>query len=150
MTVFPDGSKERLHGHNFYMGISLELADISFESMIPFAPIKAAAASLCEAWKEHTLLAVRNPQLEIVRDEERELEFRLCGQRYVLPRQDVLLLPVDNVTVEALAAHAADVLIERLHDVLRRDVVQAVEVRVTESPGQGAVCRRVLDHPPAL
>jgi 6-pyruvoyltetrahydropterin/6-carboxytetrahydropterin synthase len=146
MTVFPDGTKERLHGHNYYMGITVELADISFDRMIPFAPIKEAAASLCGAWKEHTLLAAGNPYLQVLRDQDGEIEFRLCGERYVLPRKDVLVLPVDNVTVEALAAHAADVLIERLGHVLRRDVVLAIEVQVTESPGQGAVCRRALDQ----
>lgn len=144
MTVFPDGTKERLHGHNYYMGVTVELDDIAFDRMIPFAPIKAAAAALCAEWKEHTLLAAHNPYFEVLRDGDGELEFRLCGERYLLPRKDVLVLPVDNVTVEALAAHVTDVLCGRLGPVLHRDVVGAIEVRVTESPGQGAVCRRAL------
>lgn len=144
MTVFPDGTKERLHGHNYYMGITVELADIAFDKMIPFGPIKAAAAALCAEWKEHTLLAAHNPHLQVLRDGDGELEFRLCGERYVLPRRDVLVLPVDNMTVEALAAHAADVLLDRLAPVLHREVVEAIEILVTESPGQGAVCRRSL------
>lgn len=144
MTVFPDGTKERLHGHNYYMGIAVELADTSFHNMVPFEPIKTAVAALCNEWKEHTLLAADNPHLNVRRDADGEIEFFLCGERYVLPRRDVLMLPVDNIAVEALAAHAVDVLIERLGSVLRRGLVEAVEVRVTESPGQGAVCRRTL------
>ena len=27
MTVFPDGTKERLHGHNYYVGVTLALSD---------------------------------------------------------------------------------------------------------------------------
>ena len=144
MTVFPDGTKERLHGHNYYMGIAVELSDVSFRNMVPFEPIKTAVAALCSEWKEHTLLATDNPHMEVRRDADGEIELFLCGERYVLPRRDVLLLPVDNITVEALAALAADILIERLGSVLRRDLVEAVEVRVTESPGQGAVCCRAL------
>jgi 6-pyruvoyltetrahydropterin/6-carboxytetrahydropterin synthase len=144
MTVFPDGTKERLHGHNYYVGIAVDLADISFRNMVPFEPIKAAVAALCNEWKEHTLLAADNPHLEVRRDTDGEIEFFLCGEHYVLPRRDVLMLPVDNITVEALAALTVDILIERLGSVLRRDLVEAVETRVTESPGQGAVCRRAL------
>jgi 6-pyruvoyltetrahydropterin/6-carboxytetrahydropterin synthase len=140
MTVFPDGRKERLHGHNYYVSVQVDLADISFENLVEFAPIKTAVAELCAAWKEHTLLAERNPHFEIRIDDGVELEFELCGKRYVLPREDVLLLPIDNVAVEALSAHLAEVLVERLGDVLRKDVVLGLEVTVTESAKQGASC----------
>ena len=40
--------------------------------------------------------------------------FRLCGKRYVVPREDVILLPIDNIAVEPLAAHICELLIERL------------------------------------
>lgn len=148
MTVFPDGSKERLHGHNYYVGIAVALKGIAFDQMVPFGPLKEATAALCQAWREHVLIAAKNPYYELVRDDGSEIEFRLCGQRYLLPRGDVLVFPVDNITVEALAAHFADLLIAELDrqdsGILRRDVVEGLEVRVTESPGQGAVCYRPL------
>lgn len=147
MTVFPDGTKERLHGHNYMMAVTVELRDIAFDRMIPFERIKQAGAALCQAWKEHLLLAERNPHFELVRDTGQEIEFRLCGDRYVVPRRDVVLLPIDNVATEPLAAHAADLLIARLGPVLRPDVVTAFELGITESPGQGAVCRRELSGP---
>src|SRR5215208_1596525 len=114
MTVFPDGTKERLHGHNYQLGIALDVSDVSLGAMIPFAALKAALGELCHAWKERVLLAARNPHYQVVRDDGQELEFRLCGQRYVLPRGDVMLLPIDNIAVEPLAAHIADLLSERL------------------------------------
>ena len=111
MTVFPDGTKERLHGHNYTVAVALEVDRIDLPAMMPFAPVKAALAELCAAWKERVLIAAKNPHLEIVRDDdELELEFRLCGERYVMPRGDVLLLPIDNISVEALAAHVAELL----------------------------------------
>jgi 6-pyruvoyltetrahydropterin/6-carboxytetrahydropterin synthase len=110
--------------------------------MIPFAPIKTALAELCAAYKERVLLAEQNPFFEIVRDDS-ELEFRLCGQRYVLPRTDVLLLPIDNISVEALAAHIATLLKTKLA-VLAAPHVRALEITVEESPGQGASCTLAL------
>jgi 6-pyruvoyltetrahydropterin/6-carboxytetrahydropterin synthase len=140
MTVFPDGRKERLHGHNYYVGVAVDLADVSFASMIEFAPIKAAIAELCAEWKEHLLLAERNPRFEVVRDDGAELEFLLCGARYVVPRGDALLLPVDNVAVEPLAVLVAERLVSRLAGALAGPAVIGLEASVDESPGQGATC----------
>jgi len=142
MTVFADGTKERLHGHNYTVAIALEVASADLAGMIPFAPIKAAIAELCAAWKERVLLAARNPWFELVRDGD-ELEFRLCGARYVLPRGDALLLPIDNVSVEALAAHVAALLRDRIAALALPQAV-ALEVTVEESPGQGASCALAL------
>lgn len=136
MTVFPDGRKERLHGHNYYLAVELELAEASFATMVEFEPIKVAMAALCDEWKERLLLAAANPHYELVRDDGTELEFRLCGERYVVPRRDALLLPIDNVSVEALSAYAAAVLMGRL--ALRRPPVTGLRVVVSENPGQGA------------
>jgi 6-pyruvoyltetrahydropterin/6-carboxytetrahydropterin synthase len=74
-----------------------------------------------------------------VRD-DRELEFRVCGARYVLPREDALLLPIDNVSAEALAAYLAERLVAAMGDELTSGVVTGVEVAVHESPGQGSSC----------
>jgi 6-pyruvoyltetrahydropterin/6-carboxytetrahydropterin synthase len=133
MTVFADGSKERLHGHNYTIAVDVDVDRIDLASMLPFAPIKAALAELCANWKEHVLVATKNPFFELLRDEH-ELEFRLCGDRYVMPRQDALLLPIDNISVEALAAHIADLLSPRL----RNTTARTLTVTVEESPGQGA------------
>jgi 6-pyruvoyltetrahydropterin/6-carboxytetrahydropterin synthase len=144
MTVFADGTKERLHGHNYTVAVALEVERVDVAAMIPFAPIKAAIAELCAAWRERVLLAERNPWFEIVRDApDGELEFRLCGARYVLPRGDALLLPIDNVSVEALAAHAAALLRDRLVALGVPDAL-ALEVAIEESPGQGASCALAL------
>jgi 6-pyruvoyltetrahydropterin/6-carboxytetrahydropterin synthase len=138
MTVFPDGTKERLHGHNYTIAIALDVETIELASMIPFASIKAALAELCAAWKERVLAATKNPFLVLVRDDH-ELELTLCGERYVFPRQDALLLPIDNISVEALSAHVASLLRERLKSIAAPHV-KSLEVTVEEYPGQGASC----------
>jgi 6-pyruvoyltetrahydropterin/6-carboxytetrahydropterin synthase len=134
MTVFADGSKERLHGHNYTIAVAIDVDRIDLQAMIPFAPIKTALAELCAAWKEHVLVATKNPFFELVKDDA-EIEFTLCGDRYVMPRQDALLLPIDNISVEALAAHVVGLLAERLGTPPH---ASALEVTVEESPGQGA------------
>lgn len=138
MTVFPDGTKERLHGHNYTIAVAIDVDSVELAAMIPFTPIKQALAELCAAYKERVLLAEHNPHFKIVRDDG-ELEFTLCGQRYVLPRGDALLLPIDNISVEQLAQHVTSILRAKLA-VLAAPHVRALEVTVEESPGQGASC----------
>jgi 6-pyruvoyltetrahydropterin/6-carboxytetrahydropterin synthase len=138
MTVFPDGSKERLHGHNYTVAIALELSDTSFAKIIPFSDIRAALGELCASWKERVLLAADNPHYQLIHHDETEIEFRLCGKRYVLPSEDVLVLPIDNIAVEPLAGHCAEVLKAKLAVVLALPHVRTLEVTVSESPGQGA------------
>jgi 6-pyruvoyltetrahydropterin/6-carboxytetrahydropterin synthase len=144
MTVFPDGRKERLHGHNYGMAVQLELADATFERMVDFAALKEAGRALARRLRERVLLAEHNPHFEIVRHDQVEIEFRLAGKRYVLPREDVLLLPIDNVSTEALAGYASLVLAEELAGSLPPGVAIGIEVTVEESPGQGASCYRPL------
>lgn len=144
MTVFPDGTKERLHGHNYTIAVALDVASVAFADMIAFAPIKAALADLCARWKEHVLVATENPFFALTRDDGSEYEFTLCGARYVLPRTDVLPLPLDNISVETLSAYIATHLVTTLATVISPNAT-SLEVRVEESPGQGAVT--VVDVP---
>ena len=146
MTVFPDGTKERMHGHNYFIAVSLHLSDVSFENILPFQKVKDILGSLCQEWKEHTLIAMNNPFFEEVHRDEEEYEFRLCGKRYVLPLEDVMLLPIDNIAVEPLAAYFADVFSARLKPVVGPAVV-GLEVEISEVPGQGASA--FLDLAPA-
>jgi 6-pyruvoyltetrahydropterin/6-carboxytetrahydropterin synthase len=137
MTVFPDGSKEKLHGHNFNVTVALELRGYQFETLIDIGIVKKAVEAQCREWNEHLLVGERCPQLEIVRRDEAEAEFRLCGKRYVVPAEDVIFLPLDNVIVETLSLEFARRVVERLGPVLRRDVVAGIEVDVREARGQG-------------
>jgi 6-pyruvoyltetrahydropterin/6-carboxytetrahydropterin synthase len=139
MTVFPDGSKERLHGHNYTIAVAIDVDSVALAAMIPFTPIKQALSELCAAYKERVLLAEHNPHFKIVRNDSVEFELTLCGERYVFPRGDVLLLPIDNISVEQLAQHVASVLKTNIA-ALAAPHVRSLEVTVEESPGQGASC----------
>jgi len=81
--------------------------------MIPFAPIKAAIGELCAAWKSACSSRHATHGSRFVRDAD-ELESGCVASATVLPRGDAMLLPIDNISVEALAAHFAELLRDRL------------------------------------
>jgi 6-pyruvoyltetrahydropterin/6-carboxytetrahydropterin synthase len=135
MTVFPDGTKERLHGHNFQAHVAVDL--ISAETFVDFALLKKALALQCAAWAERLLLPERSPHLKVLSRSESEIEFTLCDKRYVMPSDEVEFLPLSNVVVETLAVAFTAALVDRLGSVLTRDAVVGLEVTITEAAGQG-------------
>jgi 6-pyruvoyltetrahydropterin/6-carboxytetrahydropterin synthase len=141
MTVYPNGRKERLHGHNFRVFLDLDLLDGSFARMVDLDVARDALEAICKAWKERLLLATQNRFFELVRDDAEELEFRLCGARYVVPREEVVLLPIENASVEGLAEHIAQLLRPHLAPL---GALSGYEVRLEELPGIGSSYRLAL------
>lgn len=136
MTVFPDGSKERLHGHNFQLLLRMEVRSIEAEDLCDFGIVKRALRELCAELNERTLVAAHNPHLRAVQEEDRVRLLHPSGD-YLLPRADVVLLPLTNISTEQLARWAHGEIARRLRGRLP-DVVEGLEIGVLESPGQGA------------
>ncbi|MDV7398201.1 6-carboxytetrahydropterin synthase, partial [Arthrospira platensis SPKY1] len=104
MTVFPDGDKEALHGHNYQVELEVELTEPpALARMLSFDVFKQALRAVCDDWDEKILIANDNPWLEMLPGVEGEYAFRLCGKRYVLPADEVVALAADNITAENLA-----------------------------------------------
>ncbi len=141
MTVFPDGGKERLHGHNYQVELTVELIEPALTQMLSYEVFKRALKTVCDQWDEKVLIATGNPWLEALPAEDGECAFRLCGKRYVLPADEVAMLEMDNITAENLAR----LLFERFwaeltadRAVAWREQVLAISMRIDESRGQGA------------
>ena len=141
MTVFPDGGKESLHGHNYQVELTVELTEPALTRMLSYEVFKQALKTVCRAWDEKVLIAGDNPWLKWLPAEADECAFRLCGKRYVLPADEVAMLEVDNISAENLAR----LLFERFWAELTtdravpwRERIIAVSLRIDESRGQGA------------
>ena len=145
MTVFKDGTKESLHGHHYVPTVTLQLKTANFKEMIAFSELKGAMKKIAGLWDEKVFLATENPHYNLLKQTKTSLEFELCQKRYVLPRDEVVLLKVDNVTCENLAKAYFDFLQMELDwlQISAKKNIQAVSVYIEESPGQGAayVCR---------
>lgn len=88
MTVFPDGRKENLHGHNYQVELEVALAaPPTLALMLSYEVFKQALRTVCAAWDEKVLIAGDNPWLEWLAAAMDDCAFRLCGKRYVLPAE---------------------------------------------------------------
>jgi 6-pyruvoyltetrahydropterin/6-carboxytetrahydropterin synthase len=138
MTVFPDGSKEALHGHQYQPTLTVGVKDSSFEQMLPFSDLKKAMKTIAALWDEKVLLATENPHYKKKKQTKDSLEFTLCKKRYVLPREEIVLLKTDNITCERLAHAYFEFLNSQLEALFADENVLFVSVYIEESPGQGA------------
>lgn len=142
MTVFPGGGKEGLHGHNYQVQLDMDLAEPPvLARMLSYEVFKQALRTVCVEWDEKVLIARDNPWLEWLPGADGECTFRLCGKRYVLPTDEVIVLAADNITAE----HLAQLLFERFWAELTRDPaipwrerIRSAKLRIDESRGQGA------------
>ena len=134
LTLFPDGTKEKLHGHNYQVGLTVGLADASFSEMIPFSIFKDALRKICVELDEHILMPAKNKWVSGT-EKGKSLELNICGEIYVFPAAEVRFLPVENVTVELLATYIA----ERLQESLTTfRMITDLEVNIEETAGQSA------------
>lgn len=138
MTVFPDGSKEALHGHQYQPTLTVQFKSAEFKKMVPFAHFKNAMKILAGLWDEKVLLATKNPHFKVLKHSKKEMEFTLCGKRYVIPSDEIVCLKTDNITCETLARCYFEFLKAELEDEFKDPNVLSVQVYIEESPGQGA------------
>jgi len=132
------GQAEPLHGHNYALTIEVE-GDLTADAwLLDFGELKALGAALCCELDHRFLLPTRNPHLQVEEGED-SYQVRFGGRRYLFPKADVALLPIDNSTAERLAHYLAQRLASELqargHRHLRR-----LTVAVEEAPGQAGGC----------
>lgn len=138
-TIFSATSRERLHGHNFAVACALT-GEVQSDGLIAdYRRYKRHLKQLCDAWDEVLLLPAASPYLAIEVGDT-EVTLRFAGKRMILPREDVLLLPVRNITLEELSWLLLQALVTD-EDALRTDHLVEIVMRVSSGPGQWAASR---------
>lgn len=141
MTLFPDGTKERLHGHNYQVETVVEVTSAEGDAFLSFAELKQTIRAVCETLDERVLLPTRSKWLTVVQQDADEIEIVACDRRYVFPADEVVLLDMDNVVTETLAGHVARQLCVQWKGLFDEGRMLWVEVTVRETLGQGASVR---------
>jgi 6-pyruvoyl tetrahydropterin synthase/QueD family protein len=130
------GKCERLHGHNYALSVELagELTEDGY--VFDFVELKNILRGVCDSLDHRFLIPLGNEHLK-VDESEKEWEVRFGERRYVFPAQDVLPLPVDNITAERLAEYVCDQVVGKLEG-QGADNLSSVTVGIEEAPGQTA------------
>lgn len=137
--IFPDGSSERLHGHNYRVTVELE-GELSRHGLVlDFKMVKPVIRGLLDGLDEHWIVPGEHPVLRVERRADGTTEVRYGELVYTAPSGDVLVLPINNSSSENLAGwigrELRGLLAERFDDV----VIRRMRVDVEETPGQSGV-----------
>jgi 6-pyruvoyltetrahydropterin/6-carboxytetrahydropterin synthase len=134
-----EGDKcERLHGHNYRATVEVEGRLDENHYVFDFIALKHRTKAITDELDHRMMLATRNP-LIAVEEGARSVRVRYRDREWLFPRDDCVLLPIENTTAELLARHVAQRLLEELrrHHGYQPDVLR---VEIEENIGQSATC----------
>jgi 6-pyruvoyltetrahydropterin/6-carboxytetrahydropterin synthase len=132
-----EGDKcERLHGHNYRAAVEIEGDLDDNHYVFDFIALKNRTKAITDELDHHMLLPTRS-RIIAVEEGPRSIHVRYKDREWLFPREDCILLPVENTTAELLARYIG----QRLLEDLRRQhnyTPRVLRVEVEESFGQSA------------
>ncbi|MBI5363876.1 MAG: 6-carboxytetrahydropterin synthase [Planctomycetes bacterium] len=140
--IFPDGTAERLHGHNYRVFVEIE-AELSRHGLVlDFKMVKPIVREICDALDEHWIVPGEHPELRWNERADGLVEVRYKERYYAAPRADVLVLPINNSSSENLATWFGRELLARIERRFADVRVARLRVAVEETTGQRGVYLR--------
>ena len=128
----------RLHGHTYELAIKLKRKPtVQARLIFPFEELASIVRRICEELNNKVLLASGGEN--VYKEDSISIEYVSADdKRYTLPMDDVKLLPVEEVTVEALATWIGGHIAARLkeHNDFYRNIA-VMEITLYEGRQRG-------------
>lgn len=127
---------ERLHGHNYRATVELEGVLDENYYVFDFVALKHRTKEITDRLDHHMLVATKNPVIHV---EPTDVRVRVTykDREWIFPREDCVLLPIENTTAELIARYLTEQLLESLKS--QHNYTPAVlRVEVEENVGQSA------------
>jgi 6-pyruvoyltetrahydropterin/6-carboxytetrahydropterin synthase len=143
--IFPDGSKERLHGHNYRVAIEIEAPLDRDGLVVDFKQVKPVVRAICDELDEHWLVPGQHPELEVEAGDDGHTRVAYRGDRYMAPTAEVIVLPIGNTSVENFASWFAHEMKRRLEARFAEIEFRRLRVAIEETSGQHGVYEILQD-----
>jgi 6-pyruvoyltetrahydropterin/6-carboxytetrahydropterin synthase len=133
--IFANGRREPLHGHNYQVGVKLEGELDRAGVVLDFISFKPLVKRICDDLDHRTLIPTASHALRIGRKGQ-AVEILYKKQTLLLPRGDVILLPLTNTSTELLAEYVAQRIRRQVRAQFITTTIRSIEVSVEEARGQ--------------
>ena len=137
--IFANGRREPLHGHNYQVAVAMEGELDRAGVVLDFISFKPLVKRVCDSLDHRTLIQTDSSIIH-VRKKQSEVEIVYKKQRLILPRGDVILLPIANTSTELLAEYIANQIKRRVRQNFSA-TIRSIEVAVEEARGQRGIFR---------
>lgn len=142
-TIFSATDREDLHGHNYQVGIKMDVTIDQNGLAFDYRVYKNKLLALCQRLDRRFLLPSQSPHLQL--EDKGDMWFAHFNQEKIpFLKRDVLILPITNVTIEELSQWF---LLQLTQDVLtlQKDSIHGITVSVFNGPGQSGAASWGLD-----
>src|SRR5262245_50790838 len=137
--IFTDGRRDPLHGHNYQVSVAMEGELDRAGVVLDFISFKPLVKQVCDALDHRTLIQTKSSAIK-VRKTAREVEIVYKKQKLLLPRGDVILLPIVNTSTELLAEYIAGKIRRKVRQKFSASI-RYMEVAIEEARGQRGIFR---------
>ena len=137
--IFANGRREPLHGHNYQISVAMEGELDRAGVVLDFITFKPLVKQVCDALDHRTLIQANSAAIS-VRKNAQEVAILYKKQRLVLPRGDIILLPIANTSTELLAEYIARQLKRKVRQNFSA-TISHMEIAVEEARGQRGIFR---------
>ena len=127
---------ERIHGHNWRTAVEVAGPLDGNGYVFDFIALRDALQTIVAELDHRMLLPLQHPRIR-VNVGASEVEARYADRRWVFPRDECVLLPIEQTTAELIARWIGGRLRDALGDAALR--LDALQVEVEENFGQWAV-----------
>lgn len=138
--IFANGERERLHGHNYQVSVAMEGELDRAGVVLDFISFKPLVKRVCDDLDHRTLIQTASPILKIRRN-AKSVQIVYKKQKILLPRNDVILLPLMNTSTELLAEYVAQHIRGQVRQQFPMARIRWIEVAVEETRGQKGTFR---------
>ncbi len=130
---------ERLHGHNWRVAAELSGPLDENGYVFDFIALRDQLQKSVDALDHRVLLPTLHQKIQ-VREQDQEVEVTFENRRWIFPREDCILLPVENTTAELIAHWIGQQLLAVIGSKTANQI-EAVQIEVEENFGQWAICK---------
>lgn len=136
--IFDKLHAERLHGHNYqvqaeFAWLNSDIENNEYGFYVDFKILKNLLSDELKKWDEFILLPALCKEMKF-KENGKSLEVKFRDRLYVFPKNEVILLPIVNTSVELLS----ELLCDNIWKATRQYKPCGIRVIVEETKGQGA------------
>lgn len=138
-TIFSATERETLHGHNYGVQACFRFSVPENGLLFDYRDLKKALRDICNQIDRKFILPACSPFLKLKEKDQHVLaEFNRQPLQFL--RQDVIILPITNSTIEELSQWFLNELTKD-QTYLSNNKIVGIEIKIFNGPGQAAAAR---------
>jgi 6-pyruvoyltetrahydropterin/6-carboxytetrahydropterin synthase len=125
----------RLHGHNYFLSVTVEGSLDEQGMVLDYGILKKTIKAMLDPLDHHVLVPKQAKDL-VIHETENEVELRTKNKRLLLPKEEVIFLPLPSTTSELLAKYFHDKIAHRWPE-------YRFSITIEEAPGASATYSQI-------